>query len=79
MNEEVKYNWLDRWFIYWHGIGGKDQYPVFRCQGCRRLITHNTIKQGMCGCGVNRVSPTNPTWWEQFKLFVLPFLVTHGR
>lgn len=65
----------DRWFIKWHGIGSAHQNLLFRCLGCRRILTHNSIKRGLCGCGINRVSPANPTWFELFRLYFLPWTV----
>lgn len=36
------------WFVRCHGEGMAHQYDVFRCEGCRGLVTHRLIKGGGC-------------------------------
>ena len=68
-------DFFERWYVKWHGEGEPQQALLYRCLGCQRLLTHNIIKQGMCGCGANRLSPANPTYWQLFRLMCLPWTV----
>ena len=72
---EAPLTWLDKWFIKWHGIGDGHQAMLYRCVGCRRIMTHTSISRGMCGCGINKVTATNPSWFELLRLYLLPWTV----
>jgi len=63
---------LLRWFTYCHGVGEKNQCMVYRCEKCRRLVTHRRIALGGCVCSSNRVSPTNPSFIEKIRLLAFP-------
>jgi hypothetical protein len=76
MEEKEPQSKAERWFIWWHGEGAENQNLIYRCQGCRRLITHKAISKGPCGCGMNKIHPTVPSYWEQFKLIFLPWTVS---
>ena len=54
------------------------QYFVYRCTLCRRPLTRlqiiskweswerdGTESRGICPCGSGKVSPSNPTLWEE--------------
>lgn len=70
---------LLRWLTYWHGVGDVHQYRYYRCQGCRRIVTHKAIAQGGCICGLStRLSPYHPPqmrWWTVLRLLVFPWSV----
>jgi len=59
-------------FVKRHGKGEDNQSLIYRCLGCGHLVTWNKIRDGGCGCGVNRIVPTYPGIFEQFRLFVFP-------
>ena len=53
-------------------------YLLYRCQGCRRIITKLQLisrwsawekagidSKGVCKCGSGRLSPTNASVWEE--------------
>jgi hypothetical protein len=67
-------NLLRRWFVHFHGEGEEQQQDLFRCLTCRRLVTHNRVRNGKMCCG-GRVSPTSPTVIETIRLFVLPWTI----
>jgi len=69
---------LREWFIKRHGGGEAHQADVYRCMGCGGLLTHKNITAGAVCCA-GRVAPTNPSYWEIFKLFVLPWSFYVGR
>lgn len=64
---------LRKWFLYHHGQGAPNQDDLYRCLGCRGLVTHRIIRRGGCGCGYSKVSPTNPTVWEFLGLMLWPW------
>jgi len=66
---------LERRFIASHGIGEENQALVYRCLGCRHLVTWKKIRLGGCGCGSNRIIPTRPYLLEWVKLFLFPWSV----
>lgn len=56
------------------------RYPVYRCEKCKRLLTRLEIVAkweraeaaasqpatiALCACGGGRISPANPTLWEE--------------
>lgn len=64
---------LRRWFIRCHGIGASNQDELYRCLGCRRIVTHRMIKGGGCRCGYAKIAPTNATVTETIALLVTPW------
>lgn len=64
---------LRRWFLHCHGAPAPNQDDLYRCLGCRALVTHNIIARGGCACGHSKVAPTNPTWLEFLGLMVTPW------
>lgn len=62
------------YFVKHHGEGAANQYDFYRCSACKQLYTWNKIRSGNICCS-NRLSPTNPTVWETFKLLLLPWTV----
>jgi hypothetical protein len=63
---------LRRRFEKLHGTGENNQWDVYRCMSCGRLITWNRIRSGRICCS-GRVVPTNPRLLETIRLFVLPW------
>jgi hypothetical protein len=59
-------------FVRLHGEGSENQLDVYRCQGCSRLVTWNMIRSGKRCCS-GRVVPTQPSFLETLKLFLLPW------
>jgi DNA-directed RNA polymerase subunit RPC12/RpoP len=49
------------------------RFPVYRCERCGRLVTRLAIRKAwaaagsmaVCSCGSRRISPTNPSLWEE--------------
>ncbi|HYE89553.1 MAG TPA: hypothetical protein VEA38_00980 [Terriglobales bacterium] len=64
---------LRKWFLYHHGEGAPNQHDLYRCLGCRSIITHRIIGRGGCACGHAKLSPTNPTFFELLALLVTPW------
>jgi hypothetical protein len=42
---------------------------------CKKILTWKVINKGGCHCGGNKMSPTNPTVWEKFKILVIPWMI----
>lgn len=56
------------------------RYPIYRCEKCKRLLTRLEIVRkwekaeaqpnkvatvSLCICGSGRISPANPTLWQE--------------
>lgn len=68
---------LLRWLERWHGHPEPWQAQFYRCQGCRRVVTHSAIARGGCGCrlpGCGRVNPTALWRREKLAVLLLPWL-----
>lgn len=63
---------LRKLFVRWHGEGEAHQLDLYRCMGCRRIVTWNMIRSGE-RCCAGRLAPTNPTFWETLGLFLAPW------
>jgi len=63
------------WFVKRHGKGFENQYLIYRCMGCKGLVTWNKISAGGCDCGTSRIVPTSPSIIEKIKLFLFPWSV----
>jgi hypothetical protein len=68
---------IQRWLNRWHGLGfGPDQWRYYRCEGCRNIVTWNTIKLGGCFCGIsNKIRPASLTRWEMAKCLFFPWTI----
>lgn len=64
---------LRHWFLRCHGKGASNQDDLYRCLGCRGIVTHRMIAKGGCGCGHPKLSPTNPTTLEFVGLMITPW------
>lgn len=62
------------WFVRNHGEGAVHQADVFRCHDCGKLRTWNHVVVGNLCCS-GRLIPVNPTFFEAFRLLVLPWTV----
>ena len=62
-----------RWLAYWHGRGEANQFAYYRCESCRRVITHRRIRSGGCDCGAIRVRPAALRLLERGRLLWLPW------
>jgi len=67
--------WADNRFVKLHDKGADNQEWIYRCMGCHRLVTWKKINLGGCGCGINKVYPTNPTLIETIRLLFLPWTI----
>jgi hypothetical protein len=61
-----------RWFVSKHGEGAGNQPDFYRCLTCGKLATWNKIRSGNMCCS-SRIVPTNPTFLETLRLFLLPW------
>ena len=66
--------WLRKRFVALHGEGEANQADFYRCQACGTLRTWKHIRAAKLCCQ-GRLVPAEPTAWETFKVFVLPWLV----
>ena len=65
---------LEAYLAAWHGRGEPHQWQMYRCHGCRRLVSWHQIRRGGCDCGMsNKLSPTNVRWWELAQLLLTPW------
>lgn len=65
---------LRKRFVALHGEGAPHQSDVYRCVYCKKLYTWNKIKKGDVCCS-GRMVPTNPSWTEKVRLFLLPWSI----
>ena len=75
----LQQNWveqrLEAYLARWHGRGEPEQYPYYRCRGCRHLVTWNQIRRGGCDCQIsNQLTPAQVRWWECGRLLLLPWI-----
>jgi len=63
---------LRKHFIRHHGEGAAHQADFYRCMSCGGLITWKKIRSNTLCCA-GRLTKTNPTWWEAFRLLVFPW------
>lgn len=71
---------LRRWLIFWHGRGGPEQHDYYRCDDCKRLVTHKAIRKGGCVCGGAgpmgpKLRPARLSWGEKARLLFMPWSV----
>jgi len=79
MWEKIKlkiFGWSDRKVRKHYGdYDATIQFPFYRCQGCRGVITWMHIKTGTgCSkCGGGRVNPTNLSLFEEIRVIFFPW------
>ena len=62
--------WLCARFVAMHGEGADNQFDVYRCYTCGKLLTWNFIRSSKFCCA-GRVVPAEPRWWEAIKLLLV--------